>query len=162
MAFQASLSYLLIYFITILILQLPPMWQSFVLYIVFEMIFGALSPSTPPPSNSKLRQSWKYVHKFRHWRLAHHLVICCRRRVPQHPQWIYGTEFPSPNYDMHRLRRSKKPKANTFHHHRQIIKTESKFQLSGDSHFKFHEPIPPHILDNFCGSRDFTGITKSI
>ena len=116
----------------------------------------------PPPSNSKLRQNWKYVHKFRHRRLACHLVICYRRRVPQRPQWLYGTEFPSPHYDMRRNRISKKPKANTFHHRRRLIKPESEFQLSGDSHFRFHEPIPPHILDNFCGSRDFTGITNLI
>ena len=162
MAFQPSLSYLLIYFITILILRLPPLWQSFVLSIVFEMIFGALSPITPPPSNSKLRQNWIYVHKFRHRRLDHHLVIRCRRRVPQRPQWIHGNEFPSPHYDTHQNRRSKKPKDNSFHHCRQLIKTESKFQFSGHSQIRFHEPIPPPTLDNLCGSRDFTRLPKLI
>ena len=38
-AFQASLYYLLVYFVTILLLQLPPMWPSFILSLVFAIIF---------------------------------------------------------------------------------------------------------------------------
>ena len=121
-AFQASLSYLTIYFMTLLLLQLPPMCPYFILSLVFVMSFGALS-SMPPPSNSKLRQNWKYFHKFRRRRLAYHLVIRCRRRVRQHPQRLDGTVFPSPCYVTYRSRRRKNPKANACHHRRQVIKS---------------------------------------
>ena len=162
MDFHASLYYLLIYFIPILLLQLPPMWKYFILYLVFEMIFFALSPSTPPPSNSKLRQNWKYVHKFRLRRLAYHLVIWCRRRVCQWPRRLDGTKFPSPCYVTHWRSRRRNTKAKDHHHCWGLIKTESKFQFSGHSQIRFHEPIPPPLFDYFCGSRDFTRLTKLI
>ena len=138
------------------------MWESFILYLVLSMSFGDLSPSTPPPSNIKLRQSWKYVHKFRGRMLDYHLVIHCRWNVCQSPQWIYGTKFNPPCYVMHWHRRRRKPKAKACHHRQGVIKPESNFQLSGDYHFRFHDPIPPHILDNLCGSIDFTSLTKLV
>ena len=153
-AFHASPSYLLMYFITLILIQLPPLWKYFNIYLVFAIMFGALSPSTPPPSNSKLRQNWKYVHKFRRHRLAYHLVIRYRRRVCQRPRWLNGTDFSSPLYGIHLRSRRRKPKAKVIHHRQQVIKPESNFQLSGDYHFRLYEPISPHIF--FLGLRDFT------
>ena len=63
----------------------------------------------------------------------------------------------------HKLRmRRRKPKSKALHHCRGVIKPESNFQLSGDSHFRLYEPIPPPILDNLCGSIDFTRLPKLI
>ena len=130
MAFKASVSYILIYFIIILILKLPPMCQSFILSLVFDIIFGTLSPSTPPPSISKLHQNCRYVHKFRRRRLNYHLVIWYRWRVNQLTQWLNGIDFTSPWYVTHRSRRSKKPKAKDRHNLWRVIKPKSKFQWS--------------------------------
>ena len=54
------------------------------------------------------------------------------------------------------------PKAKALHHCQRVIKPKSKFQLSRNYHFILHYPIPPHILDDFCGSRYFTRIPKFI
>ena len=54
------------------------------------------------------------------------------------------------------------PKSKALHHRQQLIKSELIFQLSGDSHFRFNDPIPPHILDILCGSRYFTRHPKFI
>ena len=140
---------------TLLLLQLPPMCPYFILSLVFVMSFGALS-SMPPPSNSKLRQNWKYFHKFRRWRLDYHLVICCRRHVGQHHQWLDGTKFPYLCYIIHRRSRRRNPNHKDLHLYQLVIKPESNFHLSGNYPFIFNEPIPPYILDNFCGSRYFT------
>ena len=161
-AFQASISYVLIYFIIILLLQLPPMWKPLILYLGYAMIFSDISPSMPPTSNRKLFQNWKYVHNFRRQRLAYHFVVRFRRNVCQCLQRIDGNECPSPCYVMHQHMKRRNPKAKACHHCQQVIKTESTFQLSGDYHFRFHDSIPPHILDNLCGSRYFTIITKLI
>ena len=155
MDFQASLYYLLIYLSTLLLLQLPPMQKSFILYLVFAMSFGDLSLPTPPRSNSKLRQNWKYVHTFRRRRLAYHLVILFRRRIRQRPQRLDGTKFSSPRYATHRRSRRRNHKDKDHHHCRGVIKP-------GNSHFRFHDTTPPHILDNFCGSRYFTRLPRLI
>ena len=162
MVFQSSISYLLIYFITILPLQFPPMWKSFISYLVFAMSFCALSTSTLPSSNSKLRQNWKYVHTLRWRRLDYHLVIYCIQRVHKRPLWLYGTKFTSHCYVTHRRRRGRNPKAKARHHRWWVIKPESNFQMSGDSHFRLHERISPQILDNFCGSIYFTRLPNLI
>ena len=161
------------------------MWPSFILYLVFEMIFGALSPSTPHP-NSKLHHNWKYVHKSRLRRLDYHLVIHCRRRVCQSPWQLDGTVFPPPCYITHRRRRRRNPKAKACHHHRVLsigtvfsspryvthwirrrrnTKTKARHNcrlLSVDPHFRLNEPIPPNILDNLYVSRDFNRLPKLI
>ena len=49
-----------------------------------------------------------------------------------------------------------------FHHHQRVIKPELNFQLLGDFQFRLNGPIPPHILDNLCGSREFTKLPKFI
>ena len=126
------------------------------------MIFVGLSPSTPPPSNSKFLQNWKYVHKFRHWRLGYHLVIRCRRNFCQNHQWLDGTNIPFPCYITYWITRRRNPKYKARHRHWRLIKPESNFQLSRDSHFRFYEPIPPPKLDNFCGSRYVTRLPKFV
>ena len=61
------------------------------------------------------------------------------------------------------------PKAKDRHHCQKVIKSDlnkpelrNEFQVSGNLYFRLNQPIPPHILDNFCVSRDFTRLPKLI
>ena len=77
-------------------------------------------------------------------------------------RWLNGTKLFPPWYVSHQRRRNRKSKAKYQYHCEQVIKPESKFQLSSNLHFIFHEPIPTHTLKTLCGSRYFTRHPNSI